>query len=55
VGILTLELEGGIFFKTSGIAELPLSIKTKMASILNINVKETSDLIHLTIVYGGGI
>jgi hypothetical protein len=42
VDTLTLEVEGGIFFKTSGIAKLQLSIKTKMANILNINVMETS-------------
>jgi len=41
VDTLTLEVEGGIFFKTSGIAKLLLSIKTKMASILSINVMET--------------
>ena len=51
---LTLEVEGGIFFKMSGIAKLLLSIKTKMASILNINVMENLDLICLHIAYGGG-
>jgi len=55
VDTLTLEVKGGIFFKTSGIAKLLLSIKTKMASILNINVMETSDLISLSIVYTGDI
>jgi hypothetical protein len=55
VDSFTLEVEGGMFFKMSGIAKLLLSIKIKMDRILNINVVKTSDLIPLSIVHRGGI